>query len=221
MPAVRARGILPMLGDACVTPNDWTEKLDRTRVESKETKAVSQGTEQEPCLIITEDDIHLFAQGSWNRSWEKMGAHPDVQEGVEGWRFCVWAPEVKSVSVIGDFNGWDVNANHLEQLPTGGLWQGFVAGLAQGDLYKYVIETEDGKLLYKADPYGFFAEKVPGTASRLMDVRGYEWGDVSWMADRSSSDHMKKPLNIYEVHLGSWRRHGDEPQGEDLLGTGA
>ena len=214
MPAVRARDILPMLGDACVTPNDWTEKLARTRVESKETKTVSQGTEQEPCLIITEDDIHLFAQGSWNRSWEKMGAHPDVQEGVEGWRFCVWAPEVKSVSVIGDFNGWDVNANHLEQLPTGGLWQGFVAGLAQGDLYKYVIETEDGKLLYKADPYGFFAEKVPGTASRLMDVRGYEWGDTSWMADRSSSDHMKKPLNIYEVHLGSWRRHGDEPQGD-------
>nr|WP_239462625.1 1,4-alpha-glucan branching protein GlgB [Collinsella tanakaei] len=188
--------------------------MDRTCVESKKSKAASKTSETEPCLIITEDDIHLFAQGSWNRSWEKMGAHPDIQGGKEGWRFCVWAPDVKSVSVIGDFNDWDTDANPLEELPTGGLWQGFVPGLAQGDLYKYVIETDEGKLLYKADPYGFYAEKNPGTASRLMDIRGYDWGDSTWMDARAKSDHMKKPLNIYEVHLGSWRRHGDEPQGE-------
>ena len=205
---------VPTFGRRFVTPDDWTDKLDRTNVSSRKTKAASAKKGQEPCLIITEDDIHLFAQGSWNRSWEKMGAHPDVQGGVAGWRFCVWAPEVKGVSVIGDFNNWDEKANPLEQLPTGSLWQGFVPGLEQGDLYKYVIETEEGTLLYKADPYGFFAEKVPGTASRLMDVTGYAWKDASWMNKRKKSDHMKKPLNIYEVHLGSWKRHGDEPQGD-------
>ena len=193
---------------------DWTDMLDRTHAELDETKTASPADGTEPCLIITEDDIHLFAQGSWNRSWEKMGAHPDTQDGVDGWRFCVWAPDVKSVHVIGDFNGWDEWACPLTPLPTGGLWQGFVPGLSQGDLYKYVIETDEGKLLYKADPYGFYSEQVPGTASRLMDITGYEWADGAYMERRRGSDHMKQPLNIYEVHLGSWRRHGDEPQGD-------
>ncbi len=188
--------------------------LDRTAVEPNLSHKPSAPDPQDPCLIITEDDIHLFAQGSWNRSWEKMGAHPDTQDGVDGWRFCVWAPDVEGVSVVGDFNGWDADANPLEELPTGSLWQGFVPGLAQGDLYKYVIKTDDGRLLYKADPYGFYCEKLPGTASRLMDITGYEWGDADWMAKRAASDHMTRPLNIYEVHLGSWRRHGDEPQGD-------
>lgn len=193
---------------------DWTDAMDRTRAELDASKAASSTETEAPCLIITEDDIHLFAQGSWNRSWEKMGAHPDTQDGVEGWRFCVWAPNVKSVHVIGDFNGWDEHANPLSALPTGGMWQGFVPGLSQGDLYKYVIETDDGKLLYKADPYGFYSEQVPGTASRLMDITGYEWADGDYMRERQSRDHMKQPLNIYEVHLGSWNRHGDEPQGD-------
>ncbi|MBM6904881.1 1,4-alpha-glucan branching protein GlgB [Collinsella tanakaei] len=208
------RDRIPVLGDVIVSPVDWTDKLDRTHAELDTSQAASTDGAQAPCLIITDDDIHLFAQGSWNRSWEKMGAHPDTQNGVDGWRFCVWAPEVAGVSVVGDFNDWDVEANKLDELPTGGLWQGFVPGLSQGDLYKYVIETDDGKLLYKADPYGFWSEKIPGTASRLMDIEGYEWGDKAWMDARHASDHMKKPLNIYEVHLGSWRRHGDEPQGE-------
>ena len=187
--------------------------MDRTHAET-DTTASAARQKDDPCLIITDDDIHLFAQGRWNRSWEKMGAHPDTQNGVDGWRFCVWAPEVRSVHVIGDFNGWDVTADPLTELATGGLWQGFVPGLSQGDLYKYVIETDDGTLLYKADPYGFWSEKVPGTASRLMDITGYEWGDAAWMERRRATDHMKSPLNIYEVHLGSWRRHGDQPQGE-------
>lgn len=187
--------------------------MDRTHAET-DTTASAARQKDDPCLIITDDDLHLFAQGRWNRSWEKMGAHPDTQNGVDGWRFCVWAPEVRSVHVIGDFNGWDVTADPLTELATGGLWQGFVPGLSQGDLYKYVIETDDGTLLYKADPYGFWSEKVPGTASRLMDITGYEWGDAAWMERRRATDHMKSPLNIYEVHLGSWRRHGDQPQGE-------
>ena len=169
---------------------------------------------EKPLLIITEDDLYMFANGTWLRSWEKLGAHPDEQNGEPGWHFAVWAPDVKSVHVVGDFNGWDSWANPLEQLAHSGVWQGFVPRLPEGELYKYVIETQDGTLLYKADPYGFFAENVPGTASRLMDITGYDWKDGVWMRNRARRDHMKQPLNIYEVHLGSWRRHGNDPQGD-------
>lgn len=156
----------------------------------------------------------MFASGTWQRSWEKLGAHPDVQEGVNGWHFAVWAPDVKSVHVVGDFNDWNPTANPLSPLDSSGIWQGFVGGLAEGDLYKFVIETNDGRMLYKADPYGFYAEDVPGTASRLMDLKGYQWGDDAWLEERRAHNHMERPLNIYEVHLGSWKRHGNEPQGE-------
>ncbi len=156
----------------------------------------------------------MFASGTWQRSWEKLGAHPDVQEGVNGWHFAVWAPDVKSVHVVGDFNDWNPTANPLSPLDSSGIWQGFVGGLVEGDLYKFVIETNDGRMLYKADPYGFYAEDVPGTASRLMDLKGYQWGDDAWLEERRAHNHMERPLNIYEVHLGSWKRHGNEPQGE-------
>ena len=180
---------------------------------TRRTKSVAKQT-AEPCLIITDDDLYMFANGTWQRSWEKLGAHKDVQDGIEGWHFAVWAPKVASVHVVGDFNGWDAQADALHQIKQSGIWQTFVPGLAEGDLYKYVIETDDGKLLYKADPYGFYAEKNPGTASRLMDITGYKWTDGVWMRKRGRADLMAQPLNIYEVHLGSWKRHGDEPQGE-------
>ena len=167
-----------------------------------------------PCLYITDDDIHLLKQGTWQRSWEKMGAHPDVRDGVDGWGFCIWAPDVKSVRVIGEFNGWDGSGSYLTPIEDSGLWEGFVPGAQRGQLYKYLIETETGDLLYKADPYAFFSEKAPGTASRLWTLDGYSWKDGAWLRRRAKRDHMASPLNIYEVHLGSWRRHGDEPQGE-------
>ena len=165
-------------------------------------------------LAVTDGDIHLFKQGTWQRSWEKMGAHPDVQNGVEGWRFCVWAPDVRSVHVIGEFNDWDETACPLSPVKSTGLWEGFEEGAERGQLYKYLIETDNGERLYKADPYAFYSEKAPGTASRLWTLDGYEWQDAAWLKARGKRDFMKSPLNIYEVHLGSWRRHGDEPQGE-------
>lgn len=185
-----------------------------TKSPTKATRRASAAHREKPLLIITDDDLYMFANGTWQRSWEKLGAHPDVQDGEPGWHFAVWAPDVKSVHVVGDFNGWDATANPLTQLKKSGVWQGFVPRLPEGDLYKYVIETADGKLLYKADPYGFYAEDIPGTASRLMDITGYTWHDGTWMNKRARHDHMKQPLNIYEVHLGSWRRHGNDPQGE-------
>ncbi len=171
-------------------------------------------TNPAPGLIITENDIYMFANGTWQRSWEKLGAHPDVQHDATGWHFAVWAPDVRSVHVVGDFNRWDATATPLAQIASSGIWQGFAPGLSTGDLYKYVIETQDGRLLYKADPYGFYAEQAPGTASRLMDITGYAWNDDDWLKNRCEHNHMERPLNIYEVHLGSWKRHGNEPQGE-------
>ena len=164
--------------------------------------------------MISKDDIYLYGLGSWERSWEKLGAHPDTQSRVRGWRFDVWAPEVKSVRVIGEFNEWDESANFLERIGSSDIWEGFIPRAEQGQLYKYVIETEEGELLYKADPYAFKAECPPGTASVLWSIEGYRWQDDSWLKKRREHNHMKQPLNIYEVHLGSWRRHGDEPQGD-------
>ena len=168
----------------------------------------------QPNLILTDDDIHLFGTGMWQRAWEKMGAHKDVQGNSEGWLFRVWAPQVSSVHVVGDFNGWDPKATPLTRAANSDIWESFVPGLEQGSLYKYVIETDAGELLWKADPFGFYAETCPGTASKLWDLGGYTWKDVTWLNRRAERDIMKSPLNIYEVHLGSWKRHGNEPQGE-------
>ncbi len=168
----------------------------------------------QPNLMLTDDDIHLFGTGMWQRAWEKMGVHKDVQGNSEGWLFRVWAPQVSSVHVVGDFNGWDPKATPLTRAANSDIWETFVPGLEQGSLYKYVIETDAGELLWKADPFGFYAETCPGTASKLWDLGGYTWKDATWLNRRAERDIMKSPLNIYEVHLGSWKRHGNEPQGE-------
>ena len=177
--------------------------------ETKPAAAASAGA-----LDITSDDLYLMGAGTWYRSYEKMGAHPCEQDGARGYRFAVWTPGVRSVHVVGDFNGWDAQANPLSPLASGGVWCGFVAGVAPGELYKYVIETDTGELLYKADPYAFASELTPGTASVTAAEPAYAWHDADWLARRAAADPMHEPLNIYEVHLGSWRRHGDEPQGE-------
>lgn len=182
----------------------------------RKTRGLAKGpvAAAQPNLILTDDDIHLFGTGMWQRAWEKMGAHKDVQGNSEGWLFRVWAPQVSSVHVVGDFNGWDPKATPLTRAANSDIWESFVPGLEQGSLYKYVIETDAGELLWKADPFGFYAETCPGTASKLWDLGGYTWRDTTWLNRRAERDIMKSPLNIYEVHLGSWKRHGNEPQGE-------
>lgn len=120
---------------------------------------------------LSKDDVYLFGIGTWERSWEKMGAHPDTQNRTRGWRFCVWAPDVKSVHVIGEFNDWDEEANPLVPVHTSAIWEGFIPGAEQGQLYKYLIETNEGEKLYKADPYAFKAECPPGNGERAVDRR--------------------------------------------------
>ncbi len=153
--------------------------------------------------------LHDFSQGHAVRAQEFMGAHPAVQDGQEGWIFRVWAPHAQSVAVMGDFNGWN-DSDHPMQLLSDGVWEVFIPGLKQFDSYKYAVHTASGRVLAKADPYAFHAETRPGTASKLYDLAGYGWGDGDWMDYRKSNPIYQKPLNIYEVHLGSWRRTGED-----------
>ena len=149
-----------------------------------------------------------FSAGESVRAQEFMGAHPAVRDGQEGWLFRVWAPHARKVAVMGEFNGWDEDADPMQPLD-GGVWEAFLPGLKQYDSYKYAVHTADGRVLAKADPYAFHAETRPGNASKLYDLSGYAWGDGSWMEYRKKNPIYQKPLNIYEVHLGSWRRTGD------------
>ena len=153
--------------------------------------------------------LHDFSQGHAVRAQEFMGAHPAVQDGQDGWVFRVWAPHAQSVAVMGDFNGWN-DSDHPMQLLSGGVWEVFIPGLKQFDSYKYAVHTASGRVLAKSDPYAFHAETRPGNASKLYDLSGYGWGDGSWMDYRKNNPIYQKPLNIYEVHLGSWRRTGED-----------
>ena len=159
---------------------------------------------------IGELDHYLFGQGNHYEIYKKLGAH-EVTAGKKGVYFAVWAPHAKSVSVIGEFNGWDAAADRMEPL---GIYTVFVPEAKDGQMYKYCIETESGELIYKADPFANYAELRPGTASRITDVSHLKWTDDRWMESRKKWDNKENPLSIYEVHMGSWMRHpGREDEG--------
>lgn len=150
-----------------------------------------------------------FHGGSNCRAWEYLGAHPARRGRGKGAMFRVWAPHAQQVSVVGDFNSWDSHKHPLSPVGEGGVWEGYVSGVEPFALYKYAITAADGREFLKADPYAFHSETAPGTASRFYDLEGYAWKDEKWLAARREKDHLHSPLNIYEVHLGSWRRYPD------------
>ena len=158
------------------------------------------------------DRIYLFNQGTYHRAHELFGANLTEEDGRKGVRFCVWVPGAKEVSVIGDFNGWDDKAHPLSPAENSGIWTGFAEGACEGQAYKYAIKTDNGLELIKADPYAFRSELRPRTASVIHSLE-YDWKDSEWMQKRACRDVFTCPLNIYEVHLGSWMRHPDR-QGE-------
>ena len=162
---------------------------------------------------IGELDHYLFGQGNHYEIYKKLGAH-EVTAGKKGVYFAVWAPHAKSVSVIGEFNGWDAAADRMERQEPLGIYTVFVPEAKDGQMYKYCIETESGELIYKADPFANYAELRPGTASRITDVSHLKWTDDRWMESRKKWDNKETPLSIYEVHMGSWMRHpGREDEG--------
>jgi 1,4-alpha-glucan branching enzyme len=160
---------------------------------------------------LSDFDLHLLAEGTNYRAYRSLGAHLTQLDGVAGVRFAVWAPNARQVAVIGDWNGWDAGRHPL-QGPTGsGVWYTFVPGVTAGALYKYRIEARDSDYRAdKADPYAFAAQVRPETASRVADLAGYHWGDQVWMDARARQQLQERPLSIYEVHLGSWRRRPEE-----------
>ena len=163
---------------------------------------------------IGELDQYLFGQGNHYEIYEKMGAHKVTVDGVSGVYFAVWAPHARRVAVVGDFNGWDFEANYMERQEPMGIYTCFVPGVDVGDLYKFCIETQQGKRIFKADPYANYAEFRPGTASRVADISHLKWTDDAWMENRKTWDNRTNPMSIYEVHMGSWMRHpGTEDEG--------
>ena len=165
-------------------------------------------------MKVTELDRYLFGQGTHYEIYKLLGAHPGTQRKKPGVFFAVWAPRAKGVSVVGDFNGWDPEANVMQCDNDMGIYQLFIPGIKEGALYKYCITTYNDKLLYKADPYGNYAELRPGNASRVADLaKPYRWGDSAWLTKRQEFDPAKDAMSIYEVHPGSWKKH--PAQGED------
>ncbi|KXU37184.1 glycogen-branching enzyme [Cephaloticoccus primus] len=174
-------------------------------------------------------DLHLFNEGNDHRIYDKLGAHLRTHEGAAGGgagvSFAVWAPNASQVSLVGDFNGWDGRYHPMRTLGQSGVWELFVPGLGEGALYKFQIRDQAGHTRLKTDPYGQYFEAPPGNASIVWDTRKHEWGDAAWMKSRSRCDSpqpaaapaagrsaLERPISIYEVHLGSWRRDPGQPE---------
>lgn len=156
--------------------------------------------------LLTRDDLYLFNEGTHSRLYRKMGAHPGKFDGKEGAFFAVWAPDARRVSVIGDFNGWRNRANPLFPRGRSGVWEGFIPGVKRGDLYKYhIVSRYNNYRVDKADPYAFYAETSPKTAS-VVWAHQFDWNDAEWMEKRREKNAVSAPIAIYEVHPGSWRR---------------
>jgi len=158
--------------------------------------------------FLTDYDLHLLHEGTHYRAWERLGAHLIEVDGRRGTHFAVWAPNAEHVAVIGDFNGWDSSRHPLMGRGYSGIWEGFIPDLGQGALYKYAISSRhSGYRVQKVDPYAFFFELRPGSASVVWDLGTYTWGDQEWLARRGGRQALDAPIAIYEVHLGSWMRN--------------
>ena len=158
---------------------------------------------------LSDMDLYLFGNGTHYEIYNKLGATPHKLDGIEGVLFAVWAPNAQRVSVVGDFNNWDGLRNPMRVLGNSGVWELFVPGLENYDKYKFEIKF-NGQILQKADPYAFFAELRPNTASMVYDIDGYKWGDKKWLVGRKKKNPLDGPINVYELHTGSWKRAESE-----------
>lgn len=182
----------------------------RLRVASKGGEIIEMHDPYNVEPLVSEFDLFLFGEG---RNWEiynKLGAHVREVDGVKGVNFAVWAPNAESVQVVADFNHWDGQSHPMRKHIPAGVWELFVPGIDAGEKYKFRIKTRGGNSIDKTDPFGFYAELPPRTASVVSKLDDYEWQDSSWLDRRASRDPLKDPINIYELHLGSWRR---DPEG--------
>jgi len=166
-------------------------------------------TDGDGFTLLSDDDIYLFNEGTHARLYEKLGSHIVDGPGGGGVVFAVWAPDAEAVSVVGDFNGWWPGANPLRPRASSGIWEGFVSGIGKGAIYKYHVRSRfHGYEVEKADPYAIHAETPPRTGSIVWKI-DYDWGDGDWMAARREHAGLRRPVSIYELHLGSWMRGDD------------
>ena len=165
--------------------------------------------------FITEFDQYLFGQGTHYDLYNKLGAHPMTIEGQKGVFFAVWAPNARKVSVVGNFNRWDREAQLLKRTEPMGIYELFIPDLSEGEIYKYCVTTKQGNEVLKTDPYAFQMEKRPNNASVVTDISDFKWGDKKWMEHRSKFDVRKDPMFVYEVHPGSWKKHPITDEDED------
>jgi len=194
----------------------------RLRVRGADGETVERADAYAFAPTVADFDLYLIGEGTHLRLWEVLGAHPDTIDEVEGTRFAVWAPGARRVSVVGAFNAWDGRRHVMRVHPGAGVWEMFIPGVGVGDVYKFEVRGADGSAFLKADPVGFGSENRPATASVVRDLRGYEWNDDGWMEERRAGDCYVRPMTIYEVHPGSWRRvpeEGDRPMNWRELGS--
>ena len=159
--------------------------------------------------VLSPEDLYLFNEGSHSHLWQKLGAHRLVVDGQSGVHFAVWAPNADRVSVFGDFNGWNKQSHVLTPIQHSGIWAGFISGIGIGTHYKYHVTSRYlGYSADKSDPFGFYREVPPQTASVVWEL-DYDWGDTEWMRERAHRNGLEAPVSVYEVHLGSWRLNND------------
>lgn len=156
--------------------------------------------------------LHLFHQGNITKAYDFFGSHFTEQNGKKGVIFRVWAPKAASVSVVGDFNHWDRTHSYMKKISDGGIWELFIEGIKQFDIYKYSVESSQGQIRLKADPYGYHMETRPNTATKVFDIDGYKWKDTKWQKERETKNVYSAPMNIYEVHVSSWLHKTDEEE---------
>ena len=200
---------------ADVHNDDAAKIITPYRLEMSDTNG-NMTTTQDPYAVpslFSDVDRHLFGEGNHRKLYERLGAQVRTVEGVAGVNFAVWAPNARGVQIVGDFNGWDGRGHAARVMEHLGIWELFVPGAKVGDNYKFRIQTQHGHHIEKADPVGFAAELPPRTASKVVDLNDYTWDDSDWMHRRAESDAMHSPMNVYEVHLGSWQKGDQEPHG--------
>ena len=176
----------------------------------KKANAKNKVEEMDSLSLFTDFDIHLFKSGKHFKLYEKLGAHMATFQKQEGTYFAVWAPNARAVSVIGNFNSWSSNAHKLlPRWDESGIWEGFFPGIGKGEAYKYGIHSNTGEYLEKADPFAFYAEIAPKTASVIWD-HTYTWKDSAWLHERKKQTGKPQPYSVYEVHIGSWKRNFED-----------
>jgi alpha-1,4-glucan:alpha-1,4-glucan 6-glycosyltransferase/4-alpha-glucanotransferase len=208
----RARVAVPtaLLGDGGDPRNRREEKMEREDASPKAAETISE-EEAGTWSLLSDDDLHLFNEGTHSRLYRKLGAHLSEDPEYPGTYFAVWAPSAQRVSVVGEFNGWDGEADPLTPRGRSGIWEGFLPGVGKGAAYKYEIHSRyRDHRVQKADPFGFRHEVPPRTASMVWDL-DYAWGDEKWMEQRRERNAPEAPISVYEMHLGSWRRDPEDP----------